>query len=165
MTEDPMKIHEFFIKRWEAEQPAFLNVLRALPNDQLNYKPHERCTCAGDLAWQLAEEQKQLAEIVGTGRVHFEQKPRPAGVDEIVAAWEKSTEDLRNRLQSLDEKKTEGEASFLVDGKPVWSDNLGNMIWGYLFDMVHHRGQLTSYLRPMGGKVPSIYGPSADDKG
>jgi uncharacterized damage-inducible protein DinB len=39
------------------------------------------------------------------------------------------------------------------------------MCWGYLFDMVHHRGQLSSYLRPMGAKVPSIYGPSADDSG
>ena len=46
-----------------------------------------------------------------------------------------------------------------------WSDTLENMFWGYLFDMVHHRGQLSAYLRPMGGKVPSIYGPSADDSG
>ena len=39
------------------------------------------------------------------------------------------------------------------------------MLWGFLFDAIHHRGQLSSYLRPMGAKVPSIYGPSADDPG
>jgi uncharacterized damage-inducible protein DinB len=39
------------------------------------------------------------------------------------------------------------------------------MLFGFLFDAVHHRGQLSSYLRPMGGMVPSIYGPSADDAG
>ena len=39
------------------------------------------------------------------------------------------------------------------------------MLFGFLFDAIHHRGQLSSYLRPMGAKVPSIYGPSADDPG
>ncbi len=52
-----------------------------------------------------------------------------------------------------------------MDGKVLWTDTLENMVWGFLFDMVHHRGQLTAYIRPMGGKVPAIYGPSADDMG
>ena len=46
-----------------------------------------------------------------------------------------------------------------------WADTLENFAWGFLLDAVHHRGQLTTYLRPMGSKVPSIYGPSADDSG
>ena len=37
------------------------------------------------------------------------------------------------------------------------------MAWGFLFDIVHHRGQITTYLRPMGAKVPQIYGPSGDE--
>jgi uncharacterized damage-inducible protein DinB len=40
---------------------------------------------------------------------------------------------------------------------------LGDILRGFLYDAVHHRGQLTTYLRPMGGKVPSIYGPSGDE--
>ena len=47
----------------------------------------------------------------------------------------------------------------------AWEDTVQNMLWGFLFDMVHHRGQLSSYLRPMGGKVPAIYGPSGDEQG
>ena len=43
-----------------------------------------------------------------------------------------------------------------------WEDKKYNMAWGFLFDAIHHRGQLTTYLRAMGAKVPSIYGPSAD---
>ena len=50
-------------------------------------------------------------------------------------------------------------------GAPAWEDTIAQFVWGFLFDAVHHRGQLTTYLRPMGGKVPSIYGPSADDPG
>ncbi|HZV12602.1 MAG TPA: DinB family protein [Candidatus Kapabacteria bacterium] len=53
----------------------------------------------------------------------------------------------------------------MPDGTVVWEATLGNMCWGLLHDAIHHRGQLSSYLRPMGAKVPSIYGPSADDQG
>ena len=37
------------------------------------------------------------------------------------------------------------------------------MAWSFLFDIVHHRGQITTYLRPMGSTVPQIYGPSGDE--
>lgn len=160
-----MNVPEFFVHRWEAELPAFGKVLRALPADQLAYRPHERSTSAGDLAWQLAEEQRQLSEIVDRGETSFVPRPRPETRDEIVAAWDQNTEDLRKRLQGLDEGKCSGEAKLMADGTCVWSDTVGNMLWGYLFDMVHHRGQLSSYIRPMGGKVPAIYGPSGDDQG
>jgi uncharacterized damage-inducible protein DinB len=160
-----MNIPEFFVQRWEAEQPAFSKVLRALPPDQLDYRPHERSASAGGIAWQLAEEQRGLAELLDTGKTNWDNRPRPATLDEIVAAWDKATETLRSKLASLDEAKAAGDAEFLVGGESAWKDNLNGMLWGFLFDMVHHRGQLSSYIRPMGGKVPAIYGPSADDNG
>ena len=42
---------------------------------------------------------------------------------------------------------------------------MGEFFWFSLLDAIHHRGQLSVYIRPMGGKVPSIYGPSGDDMG
>jgi uncharacterized damage-inducible protein DinB len=51
------------------------------------------------------------------------------------------------------------------ESMPPWEDTIENFVWGFLFDAIHHRGQISTYLRPMGGKVPSIYGPSADDAG
>ena len=56
-------------------------------------------------------------------------------------------------------------ASSCTEGNPVWEDTVGELVWGHLLDGIHHRGQLSTYLRPMGSKVPSIYGPSADDSG
>lgn len=47
----------------------------------------------------------------------------------------------------------------------ILKDTVGGLLWLALFDAVHHRGQLSTYIRPMGGKVPSVYGPSADDPG
>jgi len=160
-----MNTRDFFIQRWEAEQAAFGKVLRAVPENKLDYKPHEKSTCAGALAWQLAEEQAQLSELLETGQVNFEVRPYPKKTNDIVGAWDKATSDLRSRLKSVDEKRWSGPAKFIMGGKVAWEDTVENMFWGYLFDMVHHRGQLSAYLRPMGGKVPSIYGPSADDSG
>lgn len=44
-----MNLTEYFVRRWESEQKAFGKVLRAMPGDQLAYRPHERSTAAGDL--------------------------------------------------------------------------------------------------------------------
>jgi len=160
-----MSTREFFIKRWEEELGAFGRVLRAIPQNQLAYKPHEKCTAAGQLAWQLADEQKQLSELIDTGEARIEIKPHPKKAADIIAAWDKATEDLRKRLSKVDEKKWASKGKLMMGGKEIWADTMENMLWGFLFDMVHHRGQLSSYLRPMGGKVPAIYGPSADDMG
>jgi uncharacterized damage-inducible protein DinB len=160
-----MNVPDFFVQRWEQEQPAFARVIRAMPDGKLDYRPHERSTAAGDLAWQLVQEQEGLCALMDCGEIRWENKPRPASTAEIADAWDKATGNLRKKLNGLDESKCSGPANFLMGGESVWTDNVGNMVWGFLFDMVHHRGQLSTYLRPMGGKVPAIYGPSADDAG
>jgi hypothetical protein len=52
---------------------------------------------------------------------------------------------------------------FMYQGQEVMSETGYNNAWGFLFDIIHHRGQLSTYLRPMGSTVPQIYGPSADE--
>jgi uncharacterized damage-inducible protein DinB len=160
-----MQIHELFAQRWEAELPAFGRVLKAMPEGQLDYCPHERSTKAGNLGWQLAEEQRVLCDLLDTGVIDWKQRPRPETAAEIVKAWDDATAELRKRIEKLDEAKLASPANFVMGDAGTWTDNVGNMLWGFLFDMVHHRGQLSAYLRPMGGKVPAIYGPSADDNG
>jgi uncharacterized damage-inducible protein DinB len=138
----------------------------AVPPDQLDYRPHERSTSAGDLAFQLAQEQADIIDLLDKQEATYDPaKKRPATHEEIIALWDQATTTLRERLQSLDEAKLAGKANFKVGEHVAWSDSLQNLLWGFLFDMVHHRGQMSTYLRPMGAKVPSIYGPSADDRG
>src|SRR5258708_29906221 len=85
----------FYLQRWEPDQPAFVRVLRALPADQLDYKPHERSPAAGDLAWQLAEELPVLSEVDESGAINWEAKPRPSKLEELVAAYEANAHNLR----------------------------------------------------------------------
>ncbi len=157
-------VREYFKECFEAEKPKFVRVLKAVPADQAAYRPHPRSTCAGDLVWLLATELHDACELVDRGEVSFAAKPTPA-IPESIAAYEKNAAELERRLARLDDVAWEKKARFLVDGNAVWETSLGDMLFGFLFDAIHHRGQLSTYLRPMGAKVPSIYGPSADDPG
>ncbi len=156
---------EFCIARRKAEGPAFLRVLRALPEGRLDYRPDPKSRTAAELAWVLAAEEEALVALLDTGTIDWKETPPPAKGSDIVAAYEKSTVAVDARLAKLDAAAWEKPARFLMGGHTAWEDTTGQMMWGFLFDAIHHRGQLSTYLRPMGGKVPSIYGPSADDPG
>lgn len=160
-----MSTQEFFATRLAAELPAFNRVIRAMPNDRLDYRPHEKNTPAGQLAWQVATELGQLVELFEKGEVHHELGDTPATIDEIASTLERNGEAALAAVKNLGEERWNGPGRFFIGGKAVWEDKIAEMAWGYLLDLVHHRGQLTAYLRPMGGKVPSVYGPTADDKG
>lgn len=155
---------DYYRECFEGEKPRFVRVMKAVPPDQAAYRPHPRSTSAGDLVWLLASELRDACELVDRGEVTFVPKPAPA-VPEAIAAYERNAADLEQRLATLDAAKWDSKARFLVDGNVAWETSLGDMLYGFLFDAIHHRGQLSSYLRPMGAKVPSIYGPSADDPG
>lgn len=158
-----MDERDFYMKRWEAEQPVFLKVLRALPAGQLDYKPHERSSSAGDIAWLLADELRMLIDLVDHGTIPWPPAPKPDTLDEIIAAYEKYSAELRKRFDGKLAEAWDGPAKFMMGNKVLGESTVGTFLMGFLFDAVHHRGQLSAYIRPMGGKVPSIYGPSADE--
>jgi RimJ/RimL family protein N-acetyltransferase/uncharacterized damage-inducible protein DinB len=158
------KHREFFAECLKAEGPKFVRVLKALPADKAAYRPHERCSSAGDIAWLLASELGDACEIVDKGKIDFAMRPTPA-IAQAISEYERNLNDLQTRVASVSDAAWDRPAKFIVDGKVVWEAPMGDMLFGFLFDAIHHRGQLSSYLRPMGGKVPSIYGPSADDPG
>jgi uncharacterized damage-inducible protein DinB len=157
-------IRTYFQECFQSEKPRFVRVLKAVPADKADYRPHPRSTSAGDLAWLLASELWDACELVDRGEATYTPRATP-GLPESVVAYERNAEELEKRLATLDEARWDSPARFIVDGNVVWETSLGDMLFGFLFDAIHHRGQLSSYLRPMGAKVPSIYGPSADDPG
>ena len=106
-----------------------------------------------------------LLSAIATGVIDWKEQPPPATVEQIVSFYEKHAQQVDDRLAKLDDAGWNKPGKFLYGGTPVWEDTVGELMWGHLLDAIHHRGQLSTYLRPMGSKVPSIYGPSADDSG
>jgi uncharacterized damage-inducible protein DinB len=156
---------EFCRERRKAERPAFVKVLKAVPQERCDYRPEPKARTARDLAWVLAQEEAALVSLLDTGTIEWKDDEAPARMEAIVAAFERSAAAVDERLARLDEAGWERKGRFLMGGGAAWEDTMRQFLWGFLFDAIHHRGQLSTYLRPMGGKVPSIYGPSADDPG
>ena len=156
-----MTLQEFYLKRAKAEFPVFLKVLKALPRD-LSYKPHDRSPSAEQLAWIVTYEMKALIDVVDSGKSEWE-NVTPPGLDEIIGLYEKWSTELLEKVAALDNESQDRNAQFLYQGQVVMERPMIELLWDFMFDAIHHRGQLSAYLRPMGGKVPSIYGPSADD--
>jgi uncharacterized damage-inducible protein DinB len=152
---------DFFLQTWDREQPKFDRVMEALPVDRLDYRPHPKSRSGAEMMTLLARFQEILIEMIDRGEVHL----KDFGSEdfaEMRSLWKKSTQGLRERLEKLDDASWQRPVKFIMGGKEINEAPTSDLMWGFLHDMIHHRGQLTAYIRPMGGKVPAIYGPSAD---
>lgn len=160
-----MTNREFFIRCWEDEYPVFLKVFRAVPADKLDYRPGPNSRSAADLLWLQVVEKQCWVELLETGQINWKMTPPSASLDQMIAAYEEAHRDLASRLKKVDDTSWQQKSTqFVVDGHVFFETSMGHMFWLGLFDAIHHRGQLSVYIRPMGGKVPAIYGPSADDE-
>jgi uncharacterized damage-inducible protein DinB len=162
---------EFFIQRWEQEYSAFIRVFKALPANRLDYRPHPASRSAGQLVALLVSAQKNCIQLCKNRKSLYSglrwQEPTTLGTqNQMISAYEHDHDTLAVQLHSLDDNGWNHQA-WLIQGTDeiLLKDTVGGLLWIALFDIVHHRGQLSTYIRPMGGKVPSIYGPSADDAG
>ncbi len=163
---------DFFIRRWEQEFPGFLAVIQALPFDKLEYRPHPRSRSAGELAALLVSIEQGCVDLCTNQELSYSTSmrwhpaDRSATLEEMIAAYERHHHTLAQKLQGVDDRIW-AHPAWMIRGEQeiLLKDTVGGLLWLALFDAVHHRGQLTTYIRPMGGKVPSVYGPSADDPG
>ena len=162
---------EFFIQRWEREYPTFVRVFKALPANSLDYRPHPRSRSAGELVALLVSSQNSCIELCKNLKslysgLRWEEPGRFGTLQEMITAYELHHNTLAGKLYNLDDI-TWNHQAWMIRGEQeiLLKDTVGGLLWLALFDAVHHRGQLSTYIRPMGGKVPSVYGPSADDPG
>ena len=160
-----MNVREFLENRRKAECPVFEKVLNALPRERFDYRPHERSPSAAEIVWTLAREAKACCDLIDTGRVNWTAQPPPAKPEAIVSAFQDQYAALDERIQRMDESGWQNKAQLLIEGQLYREAPVGDFLWYLFFDAIHHRGQLSTYIRPMGGQVPSIYGPSGDDPG
>jgi len=153
---------EFFAGCWKAEGPTTAAAFKSLPEDNLDYKPHQKSRSARELIEHLLGHNAALNELLDTGKINAEDT-KFSSIDEAVNLFNSTNASLEQKLQSLDDKKWSDEKGALyLGGNKVWEDTYSSLCWAFLFDRIHHRGQLSTYIRPMGGVNPSIYGPTAE---
>ncbi len=151
----------FFVGNVESEFPTTKKVIAAVPNDKKTYRPDEKSKNAHDLAWHIATSDIWFIDSVLKGSFDMggEAPAAPETIAEIAAWYEKNYTDRIAQLKAASvENLIKPVPFFGVMELPVV------MYMNFMtHHMVHHRGQLAAYLRAMGGKVPSIYGGSADE--
>ena len=152
-----MEEKQLFTTFWTNEAKTTRNVFAKIPEDS-DYRPDPKSRTAQEIAWQIVCEEKMIIEALEDGKAEWAPPPMPRTMADIVAAYEKQSGDIIGRLNKLPAERWNGQLEFF--GKPHAASP---MAWGFLFDIIHHRGQITTYLRPMGSTVPQIYGPSADE--
>jgi len=99
-----------------------------------------------------------IIDALETGKAEWQPPPAPATMKELLDAYETQSAAIVRRWKTLPAARWDGTLEFFGRERPA-----SPMAWSFLFDIVHHRGQITTYLRPMGSKVPQIYGPSGDE--
>ena len=146
-----------YTKFWTNEAKTTRNVLSRIPEGS-DYRPDPRSRTAQEIAWQIVGEEKLIVEALEAGKAEWAPGAVPATMQEIAATYEQQSADIVKRLHALPDDRWNGDVEFFGRKRPASA-----MAWSFLFDIVHHRGQITTYLRPMGSTVPQIYGPSGDE--
>ena len=154
---------EFFLKYWNKEATATRKVIERIPQDRSDHRADPKARTAREIAWMLVREEIVLAEGLEKGVLEWVDEPTPETVREIVDTYDRAHATMTEKLAAIDKARWEKPVKFLYQGEEVMSTPAHEMAWGFLLDQIHHRGQLSTYLRPMGAKVPQIYGPSADE--
>jgi uncharacterized damage-inducible protein DinB len=152
-----MEERSLFARFWAEESQTTRTVLSRIP-DGSDYRPDPRSRTAQEIAWQIVCEEKAIIEALEAATFAWAPEPMPAAMADVLAAYDRQREDICRRWAELPADRWTGELEFFGRRRPA-----SPMAWSFLFDLVHHRGQITTYLRPMGSTVPQVYGPSGDE--
>jgi uncharacterized damage-inducible protein DinB len=159
-----MSMKQQFLDTYKREHGTTRRVIANYPKDKGDLRPHERSQSAKELVWTFAVEQ-MLASTAASGPLDLSKgfPPAPATLGEAIAAYEKGVAAVESAVESMPESRLGETIKFLTGPKQVGDVPVGDFFWFTLMDHIHHRGQLSVYVRMAGGQVPSIYGPSADE--
>ena len=162
-----MPLVEGVAREFEQEAPVTRRVLERVPLGRQDWKPHPKSMTLGRLAAWLANAPgwaAGVAESDGLDVGGFSPFAAPGKTEELLATFDAGCAAARGLLARLDDAAASGGWSFRMGGQAVRTIPRFALLRLFLLsDAIHHRGQMSVYLRLLEVPVPSIYGPSADE--
>ena len=161
-------IAQAILDEFERELATTRKFLERMPDERLTWRPHEKSMTAGQLALHIAQTPEGVLRFAlpdeATAPDFRAGRPQPATVSEVLDALDRSAAFVRQTLPAIDDARMQAPFTVLRDGRQLMSIPRALFLRNILLNHVyHHRGQLGVYLRLVGAKVPSSYGPSGDE--
>src|SRR5687767_5729496 len=155
-----------YLKELEAEVTATRNCLERIPMDLFNFKPHETSMELGYLTLLVADIPRWIAKIIEQTEIDFATDERftPATAEDLIMRFDINVQGAKNALTNVADDALQEPFYLKNSGQVLYSASKLSHLESTVNHMVHHRGQLTVYMRMNNIPVPSIYGPSADER-
>ena len=155
----------YMTQLWEGEFPATCKVIAAVPDDQRDYKPDEKSRSAWELAVHLAAGDLWFLDSIRQGAFNWDpqaEQKAAAGFTKVSEIVDMYKREFPQKLAAIRAMPPE-DLTKVVDFFGMMQQPNATYLGFANNHSMHHRGQLASYLRAMGSKVPAIYGGSADE--
>jgi uncharacterized damage-inducible protein DinB len=163
-----MTISEMLLPEFDQEMANTRKILDCVPEEKLAWKPHAKSMTLGRLASHVAELAGWAVVVITEDKLEITPDMKPFSAPtkaELMGAIDKNTTDARAAIAGASDEQLGKTWSFIYAGHTVFSMPrtavLRNMVMSHL---IHHRGQLSVYLRLIDVAIPGMYGPSADNK-
>lgn len=155
---------EMFLNAWQREFGTTMKVLRRMPADKSDFKPAaDKARSAKDIATVFIQELGVVDGVV-KGKIDFGgPMPSFSSYGDILKAYETKQKEMVSKVEAMSDADWNSKVTAPVGPKQMADVRRADMLWLMLNDSIHHRGQFSVYLRLVGAKVPSIYGPSGDE--
>ena len=166
-----MKLNELLLAEYDREVARSRKALEQMPEGKKEWKPHDKSLQFGYVCemvatipnWIAMEIQRDDLDIAPPDGSRMKREVLNTRED-YLKAHDKASADALAALQSASDEHLMKPWKLLAGGNVVLEMSRHDMVSDTLNHLVHHRGQMTVYLRLLGAKVPALYGPSADDK-
>lgn len=163
-----MPIADALLPEFDHEMTTTRKVLERVPEDKLDWKPHARSFSIGVLASHVASLPTWAVETLTRSEIDLGPDQRPPAVlpsrRELLATFDASAAAARAALAGRTDAELMAMWSLKRSGRTLFSMPKAAVLRSFVLNhLIHHRGQLTVYLRLLDVPVPSIYGPSADE--
>lgn len=156
-----------YLRELEAEARATRECLEKVPLDNPDWKPHEKSMNLGYLAALVAQIPKWIQSMIENSEIDLAtfENFQPKTTEELTAKFDQNMEGARIALKNVSDERLKENFHLKNGDQILFTSPIDESISSSINHMVHHRGQLTVYLRLNDIPVPSIYGPSADSGG
>jgi uncharacterized damage-inducible protein DinB len=154
-----------FLQEFDPEMAATRRMLERVPAERLGWRPHGKSKSLGELATHLAELPRFGTRIQADEFAAGTDVPPPMkSAPELLARFDENVRRSREAIGSMSDDALEREFTVTRNGRPFFSLKKGALLRRVLLNhMIHHRGQLSVYLRLSDVPLPAIYGPTADE--